>query len=53
VGYGTHQSVLQRFHSIKLGVVDAINFSRFSNQSLAVELLIRFPIHLQIGFRWT
>ena len=32
----------------KLAVVDAISLSRFSNQSLAVELLIAFPIRLQI-----
>jgi hypothetical protein len=40
-------------HIPKLGVVDVINFPRFSNQSLAVEPLIVFPIRLQIGSSWT
>jgi hypothetical protein len=29
-GYGTHQSVLQRFHPIKLDVAGSIPVSRFS-----------------------
>src|SRR5438132_4824132 len=37
----------------KLGVGDVIDLSRFSNQGLVFELLITFPIHLQIVPRWT
>ena len=35
-------------HIPKLAVVDVLSFSRFSNQSLAVEPLIAFPIRFQI-----
>jgi hypothetical protein len=40
-------------HLPKLGVLDLSSFSRFSNQSLAVEPLITFPLRLQIVPRWT
>jgi hypothetical protein len=36
-----------------LDVVNLIRFSSFSNQDLAVEPLIPFPIRLQIAPRWT
>ena len=37
----------------KMAVVDVLGFSGFSNQSIAVEPLIAFPIRLQIVPRWT
>jgi hypothetical protein len=36
----------------KLAVLPALSFSHFSNQSLAAEPLIAFPIRLQIGPSW-
>jgi hypothetical protein len=39
----------QNVHFPKMAVVNLIGFSRFSNQRLAVELLIAFPIRLRLA----
>jgi hypothetical protein len=44
---------LHYVHLPKLHVVDVLRFSRFSNQGLALETLIPFPIRLQSVLSWT
>jgi len=48
VGYGTQQSVLQRFHPIKLDVAGSIPVSRSFSQQVRVNSFLPIPFGIRI-----